>query len=85
MEVLKYSIIAKFIIKKHKRDVEIIFSVIKNVKKIKRQYFLKVHFFGTYFLRAYFLKASQEVNKQFCKVLTFEYSIMSQYNYPKMN
>ena len=44
MKVLKYSIIAKLIIKKHKRDVEITFSVIKNIKKIKRQYFLKAHF-----------------------------------------
>ena len=43
MKVLKYSIIAKLIIKKHKRDVEINFSVIKNIKKIKRQYFLKAH------------------------------------------
>ena len=43
MKVLKYSIIAKLIIKKDKRDVEIIFLVIKNIKKIKRQYFLKAH------------------------------------------
>ena len=44
MKVLNYSIIAKLIIKKHKRDAEIIFSVIKNIKKIKRQYFLKAHY-----------------------------------------
>ena len=43
MKVLKYSIIAKLIIKKHKRDVEIIFPVIKNIKKVKRQYFLKAY------------------------------------------
>ena len=40
MKVLKYSITTKLIIKKHKRDVEIFFSVIKKIKKIKRQYFL---------------------------------------------
>ena len=34
MKVLKNSIIAKLIIKKHKRDVENIFSVVKNIKKI---------------------------------------------------
>ena len=39
MKVLKYSIIAKLIIKKNKRDVEIIFAVIKKIKKVKRQYF----------------------------------------------
>ena len=43
MKVLKYSIIAKLMIKKHKRDAEIIFSVIKNIYKVKRQYFLKAH------------------------------------------
>ena len=42
MKVLKYSITEKVIIKKY-RDVEIIFSVNKNIKKIKRQYFLKAH------------------------------------------
>ena len=44
MKVLQYDIIAKLIIKKRKREVEIIFSVIKNIKKIKAQYFLKAHF-----------------------------------------
>ena len=39
MKVLKYSIIAKLIIKKNKRDVDIIFPVIKKIKKVKRQYF----------------------------------------------
>ena len=39
MKVLKCSIIAKVIIKKHKRNFEIRFSVIKNVKNVKRQYF----------------------------------------------
>ena len=43
MKVLKYSIIAKLTIKKDKRDVEIIYLVIENIKKIKRQYFLKAH------------------------------------------
>ena len=38
MKVLKYDIIAKLIIKKHKRDVEIIFEVIRNIKKIKRHF-----------------------------------------------
>ena len=33
MKVLKYSIIAKLTIKKDKRDVEIIYLVIKNIKK----------------------------------------------------
>ena len=81
MEVLKYSIIAKLIIKKHKRDVEIIFSVIINIKKIKR-YFLKDNIFkGTFPLT----KASLKVHKQHCKVLTFEYPNMCQYSYSKMN
>ena len=39
MKVLKYNIIAKLIINKHKRDVEIIFSVIKNIKKQKDNIF----------------------------------------------
>ena len=39
MTVLKNTMIANLIIKKHKRDVQIIFSVIKNIKNIKRQYF----------------------------------------------
>ena len=39
MTVLKNTMIAKLIIKKHKRDAQIIFSVIKNIKNIKRQYF----------------------------------------------
>ena len=43
MKVLKYSIIAKLIIKKHKRGADIIFPVIKNIKKVKRQYFLKAY------------------------------------------
>ena len=77
MKVLKYSIIAKLIIKKHKRDVEIIFLVIKNIKKSKKAIFFK----GTFTL----IKASQEVNKQHCKILTFEYPIMSQYNFSKIN
>ena len=41
MKILKYCIIAKSIIKKGKRDAEIIFSVIKYIKKIKGQYFFK--------------------------------------------
>ena len=36
MKILKYSIIAKLITKRHKTDVEITFSMIKNIKKIKR-------------------------------------------------
>ena len=71
MKVLKYSIIAKLINKKHKRDVEIIFSVIKNIKKKKKVIFLK----GTFAV----IKASQEVNKQHCKILIFEYPILSRY------
>ena len=43
MKVLKYSIIGKVIIKKDKRDVEIIFLMIKNIKKMRRRYFLKAH------------------------------------------
>ena len=43
MKVLKDNIIVKLVIKKHKKDAEMIFSVIKNIKKIKRQYFLKAH------------------------------------------
>ena len=43
MKVLEYSIIAKLIIRKHKRNVEIIFPVIKKLKNIKRQYFLNAH------------------------------------------
>ena len=44
MKVLKDNIIVKLVIKKkHKKDPEMIFSVIKNIKKIKRQYFLKAH------------------------------------------
>ena len=35
MKVLKYTIIAKLIIKKDKRDAEIIFSVIKILKNKK--------------------------------------------------
>ena len=42
MKVLKYSIIAKLIIKKHKRDVEIIFPVIKNIKAVKCNIFYKI-------------------------------------------
>ena len=57
MEVLKYSIIAKFIIKKHKRDVEIIFSVIKNVKKIKKTIFFKGTFFWHIFFKGIFFKS----------------------------
>ena len=80
-EVLKYSIIAKLIIKKHKRDVEIIFSVIRNIKKIKR-YFLKDNILkGTFPVT----KASLKVQKQHCEVLTFEYPNMCQYSYSKMN
>ena len=30
------------------------------------------------------IKVSQKVNKQHCKILTFEYPNMSQYNYPKI-
>ena len=77
MKVLKYSIIAKLIIKKHKRDAEIIFSVIKNIKKNKKTIFFE----GTLPL----IIAFQKVNKQHCKILTFKYPIMSQYNYPKIN
>ena len=81
MKVLKYSIIAKLIIKKHKRDVEIIFSVIRNIKKIKR-YFLKDNILkGTFPVT----KASLKVQKQHCEVLTFEYPNMCQYSYSKMN
>ena len=36
--------IAKVLIKKYKRDVEIIFSGIKNIKKIKTKYLLKAYF-----------------------------------------
>ena len=80
-KVLKYSIIAKLIIKKHKRDVEIIFSVIRNIKKIKR-YFLKDNILkGTFPVT----KASLKVQKQHCEVLTFEYPNMCQYSYSKMN
>ena len=43
MKVLKDNIIVKLVTKKHKKDPEMIFSVIKNIKKIKRQYFLKAH------------------------------------------
>ena len=39
MKVLKYSITAKLINKKHKRDVKIIFPMIKKIKKVKKQYF----------------------------------------------
>ena len=77
MKVLKYNIIAKLIIKKHKRDAEIIFSVIKNIKKNKKIIFFE----GTLPL----IIAFQKVNKQHCKILTFKYPIMSQYNYPKIN
>ena len=77
MKVLKYSIIAKLIIKKHKRDAEIIFSVIKNIKKNKKTIFFE----GTLPL----IIAFQKVNKQHCKILTFKYPIMSQHNYPKIN
>ena len=80
-KVLKYSIIAKLIIKKHKGDVEIIFSVIRNIKKIKR-YFLKDNILkGTFPV----IKASLKVHKQHCKVLIFEYPNMCQYSYSKMN
>ena len=74
MKILKYSIIAK-----HKRDVKIIFSLVKNIKEIKRQYFLKAH---PHFVVA---QISEKLNKQHCKILTFEYTNMSQYNYPKIN
>ena len=77
MKVLKYNIIAKLIIKKHKRDAEIIFSVIKNIKKNKKTIFFE----GTLPL----IIAFQKVNKQHCKILTFKYPIMSQHNYPKIN
>ena len=56
MKVLKCSIIAKLTIKKDKREVEIIFLVIKNIKKIKKAIFFK----GTFPL----IKSSQKVNKQ---------------------
>ena len=76
MKVLEYSIMTKLIIKNHKRNVEMIFSV-KDIKKYKKAIFFK----GTFPL----IKASQEVNKQHCKILTLEYPIVSQYNYPKIN
>ena len=69
MKVLKYDIIAKLIIKKHKRNVEIILSVIKYIKKIKKTIFLK----GTFPL----IKASKNVNKHHCKVIAFEYPTIS--------
>ena len=77
MKVLKYSITTKLIIKKHKRDVEIFFSVIKNIKKIKKTIF----FIGPFPL----IKVFQKVNKQYCKIRTFEYPNISQYNYPKIS
>ena len=76
MKVLEYSIMTKLIIKNHKRNVEMIFSV-KDIKKYKKAIFFK----GTFPL----IKASQEVSKEDCKILTFKYLIMSQYNYPKIN
>ena len=36
MKVLKYNIFAKLIIEKRKRDVKIIFLMIKNIEKINR-------------------------------------------------
>ena len=43
MKSLRYSIIANFIFQKHKRDVAIIFSVIKNIKKINKTKNFKRH------------------------------------------
>ena len=51
MKVLKYSITAKLIIKKHMRDVEIFFSVTKNIKKIKIKCFLNAIFHLLKFLK----------------------------------
>ena len=43
MWLLKYGSIKNLIVEKHKRDIKITFSVIKNIKKIKRRDFLKAH------------------------------------------
>ena len=62
---------------KHNRNIEIIFSVIKNIKKIKKTIFFK----GTFPL----IKASKKVNKQHCQILTFKYLNIPQHNYPEFN
>ena len=77
MKSLRYSIIAHFIFQKHKRDVEIIFSVIKNIKKNNKT----KNFKDT--SRA--MKISQKVNKKHCKILIFDYPNTSHCNYPKIS
>lgn len=74
MQLLKYGSIKNLIVEKHKKDIKITFSVIKNLKKKTMRFFK-----GTFPLT----KASRKVNKQYCKIFTFECPNMFQCNYPK--